>query len=107
VSRLLDAVPHGREHALTKTQIASRLGVSSRVVEHEIEELRKSGRAAICSDSQVGYWQPRTADEYRDNVAARRRRALSQLQTNRGEKRALRALEAREAGPLTFRWDGA
>ena len=99
---LLDAIPLGREHALTKREIALRLGVSTRDIEHGIEELRKTGAAAICSDSQVGYWRPLTAEELAENIERRRRRAISQLTTVRGERKCLREWRARvvEQGTL-------
>lgn len=101
---LLDAIPVGRAHAKKKAQIALRLGWTTRAVEKAIEEARKSGKAAICSDSEVGYWMASTIPEYRQNIQARQRRALGQLLTVRGEKRALRAWEARDAVPLVFMW---
>lgn len=104
--KLLDAIPVGREHALTKAQIAALLGASTRDVEHGIEELRKSSRAGICSDSQVGYWRPRSAAEFADNSERRRRRALSQLVTVRGERRYLRSWPS-DVVPLTFQWEAA
>ncbi|HVM30749.1 MAG TPA: hypothetical protein VM305_08305 [Candidatus Limnocylindrales bacterium] len=103
---VLTAIPLGRSNARTKREIADVLGTVPRDVEAEIERLRKSGEAAICSDGS-GYWQPLTAAEYADNVQRRRRRAMSQLVTVRGERRLVRRWEAREAEPLAFRWDAA
>jgi hypothetical protein len=99
---VLDVLRRGRANAIRKQDIARRLGRPTRLVEREIEELRKSGQVAICSDSQVGYWLPLSAAEYAVNLRARRVRALHQLQTNRGERRALRSLEVVEAGPLSL-----
>lgn len=103
---VLGVLQHGRASALRKQDIARRLGLPTRQVERAIEDLRKSGKAAICSDSLVGYWLPESASEYADNLRARRVRALHQLQTNRGERRALRLLEVAEAGPLSL-WGAA
>lgn len=101
---LLDAIPLGRQHALKKRELAARLGITTRDFEHEIEELRKGGTAAICSDSLVGYWRPLTVAELADNIERRHKRALSQLATVSGEQRALLAWQANEAVPLAFQW---
>lgn len=85
----------GRANARRKLDLARAIGTSTRDVEHEIERLRKAGAVAICSDSQVGYWLPESPEEYAENLAGRRRRAIGQLVTVRGERAALR------------RWQGA
>lgn len=87
---VLEAIPHGRASARRKADLARLTGLPTRSVEAEIERLRKSGLAAICSDSQVGYWRPLTAAEYEGNIARRRHRAIGQMLTVRGERLALR-----------------
>jgi hypothetical protein len=101
---VLDSIPLGHDRARTKAQIAADLGIPSRDVEAEIERLRKSSEAAICSDGH-GYWRPLSAAEYAENVDRRRRRALSQLVTVRGERRYVKRWNAREARPLVFDWE--
>lgn len=98
---MIDAFSYGRHNARTKKHIATSLGVSTREVEHEVERLRKSGEAAICSDS-LGYWRPLTSAEYEANVDSRRRRAINQMLTVRGERQALRAWKVRQAGRPVF-----
>lgn len=86
---LRDAIPVGRLNAKTKAELAAALGTTTRDVESGVEQLRKAGKAPVCSDGR-GYWRPMALDEYEKNVAARKRRALNQLLTIRGEKRLIR-----------------
>lgn len=83
---VLDALGTGRANAMRKIDLARRLGIPTRHVEKEIEQLRKSGKAGICSDSEVGYWLPETLQELEENVDRRRRRAIVQFITVKGEK---------------------
>lgn len=103
---VLTVLRQGRPSALRKKDLAARLGVPTRVVEKEIEAIRKAGRVAICSDSVVGYWLPATLEEYEANLRNRRTRAIHQLITNRGERRCAAEWKARdvEQQPL---WDAA
>lgn len=103
---LVDALPLGRSHAMKKHELARILGWSTRAFEEAVEQARKSGVLALCSDSQVGYWQPLTLAELAANIDARRRRAINQLLTTKGERAFLRRERARriEQGVL---WDAA
>lgn len=100
---ILTAIPLGHDNAKTKREIAESLNISTREFEAAVETIRKSGTAAICSDAH-GYWRPLTVEEYEANLANRRKRALNQLVTNRGERRCAKAWKARESLPLAMPW---
>jgi DNA-binding IclR family transcriptional regulator len=97
---VLEVLREGRASALTKREIARRCGIPMRHVEREIEKLRKSGRAGICSDSEVGYWLPTSVTELAENVDRRRRRALVQLVTVRGEMSVVRRWRGEPPKPV-------
>jgi biotin operon repressor len=86
---ILVVLPIGRSRAMTKKQLSAQLGITTREFEQQVEALRKSGRAGICS-AKVGYWLPETVQELEQNVEARRRRIVSQALTVRGEKACVR-----------------
>ena len=100
---LIDAIPRGQRSAITKKALAEKLGCSTREVEKEIEELRKSGQAAICSDGS-GYWRPYSPIEYEANVERRRHRLVNQARTLHGEKRLLARWRARVVEQQDFDW---
>ena len=77
-----------------------RTGVEARSIQQAIESLRRESLAAICSGS-AGYWTPRSAADYAENIEGRRRRAIHQLLTVKGERRLLRRWE----GQATFGWE--
>ena len=88
VSRVLAAID---ERPATIRSVALRAGLPRRRVEEAIEAIRKAGAAPVCSGPE-GVWIARSVREYEGNVDARRRRALGQLVTVRGERRLLRRL---------------
>lgn len=86
VIEALDAEPQ------TLADVARRAGLPRRRVEEAIEAIRTDGIALVCSGPD-GVWLARSLEEATDNIEARRRRALRQLVTVRGERRLLRRLE--------------
>lgn len=100
--RLSDAIPTGQANALTKDRIAARLGWPVREFEAAVELARKAGTLAVCSGS-AGYWRPESAAEYELNLLNRRRRAINQMVTVRGEREALRRLRS-DGVQAAFGW---
>ncbi len=90
---------YGRENAQTKAALAQRAGVTAREIEHAINGLRNK-REPVAS-AGCGYWAPRTAAEYRENIRSRRERAVRQLVTVRAERRAADDMALAEAGAAT------
>jgi biotin operon repressor len=84
---------------LRLVDIQYRTGIEARAIQKAIEDLRHDGMAAICSGG-AGYWTPRSVQEYAENVDGRRRRAIHQMETCRGE----RALLRRWYGQLAIKW---
>lgn len=77
-----------------KRELADRLNTTTRTVEQMIERARKLGQLPIMS-TQDGYRLATSPDEYEANVALRRKRALVQLITVRGEREYLNAWRER------------
>jgi len=72
----------------TKRELAQLMRCTTREVEHAVERARKTASLAIMSGPD-GYRLARNPDEYEQNVQLRRKRALGQLVTNRGEREYL------------------
>lgn len=73
--------------------LAWEIGVDTRHVQAAIQHIRTIGAAPVCSGAE-GYWLAGSVSEYEANVSGRRRRALTQLVTVRGERALLRRLAA-------------
>lgn len=69
----------------TKRELAQEMRVTPRDVEQMVERARKSGSLPIMSGPD-GYRLARNPEEYEHNVDLRRKRALVQLVTVRGER---------------------
>lgn len=82
----LDAQPQ------TIADLARACGLPRRRVEEAIEAVRTDGVALVCSGPE-GVWLARSLEEAEANIEARRRRAVRQMLTCRGERRLLRRLE--------------
>lgn len=91
----LDAQP------ATLRSLAIRTGLPRRRVEEAIEAIRKAGLVAVCSGPE-GVWLARSVSEAAENIEARRRRAITQLQTVRAERKLVRRLNA----PSPTLWEG-
>jgi len=98
---VLSALAWANGSPLTLAKLVSLTGLDPRTVQATIQDIRTRGAAAICSGSE-GYWLARSVEEYAVNLERRRRRAITQLVTNRGERRLLRRLRAEEAAELTL-----
>lgn len=71
-----------------KRDLARLMGCTERDVEQAVELARKSGDLPVMSGPD-GYRLARNPDEYELNVARRRKRALIQLLTVKGERQLL------------------
>lgn len=89
-------------HPATLRSVGLRADLPRRRVEEAIEAIRKGGFAPVCSGPD-GVWIARSVAEYEANVEARRRRALGQLLTVRGERRLVRRLATPGQARL---WEG-
>jgi len=76
---------YGADRAVTIGELQESLGVSRRIVERAIEELRSQGRP-ICSDAS-GIWIAQTADEVRACADRLNRRLVTQYRTVRAMRR--------------------
>ena len=77
----------------TKKALAEKVGLPVREVELLINSYRLD--MVPIASSSAGYWYPRDTAELAETLAALRRRIISQSQTYRAQRRALRRWEAR------------
>ena len=95
-------LPYGRDRAVTIGALQEQLGVSRRIVERAIEELRASGRP-ICTGSE-GVWLGQTEAEVRACADALAQRLVTQYRT----VRAMRQTAQRMRGVQQLSvWDAA
>lgn len=95
VARVLAVLERWPQHI---GRVGVRAGLPRRRVEEAIEAIRREGQALVCSGPE-GVWLARSTQEAEANVERRRRRAITQLLTLRGERRLLRRLLRRLAMP--------
>ena len=88
---VLMRLPLGRDHAITLSELAERMGTSRRVIEKSIEALRLRGEA-VCTGSD-GAWVSHDAAELRQHADRLRSRAVTVLLG----ARALRATARRHS----------
>lgn len=74
-----DAVPEGKRNAISRKELAERLGVSDRRAREWLEIAKLDGLAIANDQDGKGYYQPVTADECRRQYAQNRNRAMSIL----------------------------
>ena len=64
---VLNAIPYGKENAISKQELVSLLGISGREIRRTVKELNKEitkDGEAILSSSQVrGYWRSKDINE--------------------------------------------
>lgn len=85
----------GAARAVTKRDLARLCGTTPRLVERAVQSLRCRGApvgSASGHDGVMGYWWMTEAAEIDDQIRRQRRRAIRQLVTVRGLKRARREL---------------
>lgn len=73
------AVPEGKKNAVTRAELASKLGVCDRTMREWVETARSDG-LPICNDQDgKGYYQPETPEEIERQYRQSRSRTLAQL----------------------------
>ena len=74
-----DTVPEGKKNAISRKELAERLGVCHRTAREWLELARADGLVIANDQDGKGYYQPVTADECSRQYAQNRNRAMSIL----------------------------
>ena len=85
---IIDFIPQGKENAVTRSYLATVLGLPDRTVRRLIEDARNEG-AFICNDGE-GYFIATEIGEIERQYRVDRARALSTLKRLKAMRRCLR-----------------
>ena len=88
---LSKAIPFGRENAIKREDLASKLGLSDRVMRNAIEDARREGLFIACETNGRGYYQTTDLAELKIQYDQDTRRALSILARRKPIREALKA----------------
>ena len=76
MKNVLDFIPLGRNHAISMSELAKRMGTDQRTARKMVFAARQRG-AVICStcgENTSGYYRPNTVDEIRPYIALQQSR---------------------------------
>ena len=92
--QLIDAIPQGRENAVTRAELLALTGLSDRGLRRELHDLRLSGEL-ICSSTTPpgGFWRPDDEGELRAFLTSMTNRGKNTLAAASATRRALRDFE--------------
>ena len=83
---LLNAIPYGRENAVSRSELAGLTLIPDRQIRKEIKklnaELAKHGEAILSSSSGKGYWRTNSVAEMKSYLRESRHRQQKQLQND-------------------------
>lgn len=83
------AIPFGQENAISRKELAAKLGMSDRKMRKCVEEARADGLLILNDQNGRGYWQSNDIDELRQQYDQDTARALSILQRRKPLRDAL------------------
>ena len=78
-----EAVPMGKRNAISRKDLAEKLGVCDRTMRSWVEQARDEGLCIANDQDGVGYYRPETAEECRRQYLQSRSRTLAQLRQQR------------------------
>ena len=82
------AVPEGKENAISREELAAKLGVSDRTMREWLESAKKDGLLIANDQDGKGYYQPVTEEEIRRQEAQMKNRIMTQLRQLKYLRRA-------------------
>ncbi len=88
--RVVSAIPYGREHAVTRLMLESRLQMPDRKIRAHIEDARRAGIFILNLPDSAGYYRSDDLDEIETQYRIDRARALSVLSRLTPMRRALK-----------------
>lgn len=77
MSSLLDFIPHGKENAITRQELAILTGLDDRTIRKEIKRLSREGAPILSSSHCCGYWLSDDLDEWEAYIKETDRRRES------------------------------
>lgn len=63
LKEILNAIPYGKENAISRTELTLRLNIEDRMLRKAIETLRKRGEIILSSSHSKGYWRSDDVNE--------------------------------------------
>lgn len=75
---ILQLIPNGAENAISRKDLAEKLGMSDRMMREAIEQLRHNGHL-ICSKATGGYYQPDNIEDIEEQYRREMKRAKAIL----------------------------
>lgn len=94
---LLNAIPYGRENAVSRSELAGLTGIPDRAIRKEIKalnaELARHGEAILSSSSGKGYWRTNSVAEMKAYLRESRHRQQKQLQNDAPIQRLVYEME--------------
>lgn len=86
-----EAVPLGKEKAISRRDLAGKLGVCDRTMREWLEIARNDGLVIANDQDGLGYYRPVTDEEIRRQYVQSRNRTMSQLRQQKYLRARLRA----------------
>lgn len=77
--RVASVLDYGKDYAVSREELAGRLGTSDRGMRRMLEEARMDGLAVCCDQDGKGYYLADTPEEYRRQYYQARSRAMKLL----------------------------
>ena len=91
--KIFDALPVGRDNAISPAALAAFLGVDKRTLRAKIEQERRDGALILSSFDRSGYFRPQSGEAGREEISRyyhqQRGHALSMLERLAPARRAL------------------
>lgn len=93
---VIDFIPSGRNHAISMSKLAQRMGTDQRTARKLVFETRRSGAVicSTCSENAHGYYCPNNAAEVRPYISMQ----LSRIRSAQKALKSAQGLIAAEAG---------
>ena len=95
---ILEIIKPGRENAVTRQELASRMGMSDRSVRNAIEDARREGALIVNLGTGEGYYLSDRIEDLRHQYNMNHHRAMSILAQQRHLRRRMKELEEADNG---------
>lgn len=86
---ILDAIPYGKENAVSRRYLVSVLEMPDRSVREAIQTINESGQAIICCENGKGYFRPNTKEEAERYIRYSQSYLISLARKDAGMRRAV------------------
>lgn len=90
VLAVINAIPYGKDNAISRTALAAKLGVTDRKARSYIEQARRDGYFIINDQDSIGYYRSLDIADLERQYWRDKARALSILERCKGMRRTLK-----------------